>query len=92
MTYSISREEIKVIIFVPSCRIEGNIHLPREGRISDFLSSQTKKFFPVTEAKVFSTMPQSQKFIYKTPFMTVNRRYVITLIPRGKFEKLDAKA
>lgn len=92
MLYSISREAVKVIIFVPSCRIEGNIHLPHSGRISDFLASQTKKFFPVTEAKVFSTMPRSEKFIYKTPFMTVNKRYVITLIPRGKWEKLNAKA
>ncbi len=49
----IPKEKIKVRIKTDSAVIEGNVHTLKDGRLSDYFSSQIDKFIPVTDAVIF---------------------------------------
>ena len=53
MTLKINKQKIYVKIKTFSSVITGHIHVISGGRIVDYLSSQTSKFIPVTDAQVY---------------------------------------
>ena len=53
MTLKIPKQKIYVKIKTFSSLITGHIHVITGGRIVDYLSSQTSKFIPVTDAEVY---------------------------------------
>ena len=77
----IYKEQVDVVIYLANCRIEGTIHIPQGGRLTDFINVQNKNFIPVTEAKISST-DTPPKFAYNVKLLQVNKDFIQTLFPR----------
>ena len=75
----VERERVEVIIYLGDFRVEGVIHLPPQGRLSDFINAPQRQFIPVTCATVYrgdSTEP-----IYKVELMLVSKRFISAIFP-----------
>ena len=77
----IYKEKVDVVIYLSNCRIEGTIHIPQGGRLTDFINVQNKNFIPVTDAKITST-DTPQKFAYNVNLLQVNKDFIQTLFPK----------
>jgi len=47
------KDKTRVSIKTDSCIINGYLHIMKQGRVSDYLSSQLNKFIPITDAEIF---------------------------------------
>jgi len=45
----VDQAEIEVVIFTQNSRVEGMLHLPSGGRLTDYLALAERKFIPVTD-------------------------------------------
>ena len=72
-----NQEKVKIVAFIPNHRIEGTIHMYKEGRLSDFLNSTSKGFIPLNDATIYSQ--QDNKIIAKPKFMGLNRNSIVML-------------
>ena len=72
-----NQEKVKIVAFIPNHRIEGTIHMYKEGRLSDFLNSTSKGFIPINNATIYTN--QDNKVIGKPRFMGLNRNSIIML-------------
>jgi len=73
------REAVEVIAFVPGYRINGIIHLPPGGRISDFVNIKEKRFIAITKASIYSE--GTGKLSHKSEFINLNRDYIMLIFP-----------
>ncbi|RII01070.1 hypothetical protein B9J77_00605 [candidate division NPL-UPA2 bacterium Unc8] len=73
------RETVEVIAFVPGYRINGIIHLPVGGRISDLVNIKEKRFVAITKASIYSE--GTGRLSYKSEFINLNRDYIILIFP-----------
>ncbi len=73
---------VEVNIFIPGTRIEGKLHLPPGGRLTDYLALVERKFIPVTDAKVYY-MPAND-LMYSIAFMSVNKDAIVYIFPKGQ--------
>lgn len=76
MKVELDREQ--VMIFTPSHRIEGELHLPSSARISDRLN-QAKEFLAITSARVYSF---DDRLLYQTNFIMVHKSHIVMLMER----------
>lgn len=67
-----------VIIYTPSHRIEGQVHLPSTARLSDRLN-QAKDFMAITSARIFS---HDGLLLYETDFVMVHKAHIVMLLER----------
>ncbi|MFH0795983.1 MAG: hypothetical protein V2A65_02880 [Candidatus Omnitrophota bacterium] len=72
-------EKVKVGILVGPYRIEGVIHLHREGRLSDFINAPTRLFIPVVDAK-FYEIP-TNRLVEERAFVNINRTSIVLFYP-----------
>jgi len=78
------KDHIKVLIYSSRYKIQGTIHLPTGGRLTDFLNTkglgaEGEIFIPVTDASVYDLADKSM--IYYTPFLNVNKRNISFIFP-----------
>lgn len=71
----------RVSIYVDGYRIDGKIHLPPGGRLTDFLNAPGRIFLPITDAKVYDE--KTNVLIYSPPLMEVNQEHIkmLYLVP-----------
>jgi hypothetical protein len=67
-----------VVIFTPTHRIEGELHLSATQRLSDRMN-QAKDFVPITAARVYSL---DGRLLYETGVVMVHRAYVVMMMER----------
>ena len=72
------REKLRATILIPGFSIEGNLSLPPNSRLSDFVNT-SKQFIAVTDAKV--TDIKDNSVVKDTSFVELNRDFIISIIP-----------
>ena len=74
----IRKDEVPVLIQTVTNLIHGHIYLRPEQRIKDELNSSQDQFVAVTDAEVFAA---NGELLYRSDFLTLNKRHVIWLRP-----------
>lgn len=67
----IKKDKVKVVVYVDDWRIEGDLHVLSEGRLTDALNSRSKDFLAVTDAVIYDA--RTNAVLTRTPFLDVNR-------------------
>lgn len=76
----VEQAEVIVTIFMQGSRVEGKLHLPAGGRLTDYLALAERKFIPITDAKIF-LMPTNE-LVYTVPFLSLNKDFIIYIFPK----------
>ena len=72
------KDKIRVITFTDRFRIEGDIHLYENSRLSDILNAESSKdFVALTNVKIFSMEDQ---LLYTKDFLALNKQHVVLVI------------
>lgn len=74
MTMRIPKERKEVVIYTRNHKIEGEMYLLVDSRISDELNIRVREFIPVTNARIFTLSGDS--LLYQTDFVTVNKQAI----------------
>ena len=82
----IEREKREVVAILDEYRIEGKIHLPPGGRISDFFNIP-KKSMVMTDARVF--LHRDDRLLYHIGFIVLNRELVAGIFPQDEMQSLE---
>lgn len=85
MSLKIPKERRDVIIFSRNHKIEGEIYLLMDSRISDELNTRVKEFIPVTNAKIYTLNGDS--LLYTADFLSVNKQSIDLVIAQSGSEK-----
>ncbi len=80
----IEREKVPVIIYMKDFKIEGNLHIPPGGRLTDFINISNKQFIPVTDAVIYN--PKSES-LYNVGLMQVNKNFIQALFPKEEVKE-----
>lgn len=81
----VDKETLRVIIFTHHYKIIGDMHIPRSGRLSDYLNRTlaTDIFIPVTNAECFSIGDGQLKYV--SEFIALNKNHIHLIFPyQGK--------
>ncbi len=76
----VKQSEVEVVIFIQNSRIEGKMHLPAGGRLTDYLTLVERKFIPITDARIF-LMPGNE-LLYSVPFANINKDFIVYIFPK----------
>ncbi len=79
---SVSKKKIPVSIMTLRNRIDGNLYVTKNFRMTDMLNSSEVIFVAVTEAKIYSL--ETGEMIEETDFVSINKNHV-TLVTEGVF-------
>ncbi len=79
---SVSKKKIPVSIMTLRNRIDGNLYVAKNFRMTDMLNSSEVIFVAVTEAKIYSL--ETGEMIEETDFVSINKNHV-TLVTEGVF-------
>lgn len=75
---------VEVVIFMQNSRVEGKLHLPSGGRLTDYLALAERKFLPVTDAKIFGHPDNELR--YSVPFLSVNKDFIIYIFLKSQIK------
>jgi hypothetical protein len=76
----IKKERILVKIQTLQNRIEGNVHLLPDTRISDMLNQEGHPFLPITDAKIYSL--KSGGLVDEAEFVAINKHHVVLIVEK----------
>jgi len=76
----IKKEKIPVKIQTLQNRIEGNVHLLPDTRISDMLNQEGYHFLPITDAKIYSL--KSGGLVDEAEFVAINKHHVVLIVEK----------
>ncbi len=68
-------ERRPITLYTPTQRIEGELHVPKDARVSDRLN-QTRDFIPLTNARVYSL---ADRLLYARKALIVNKAFIVAL-------------
>lgn len=71
MTVRIPKERKSVVIYTRNHKIEGEIYLVVDARVSDELNARVREFIPVTNARIYTLSGDS--LLYTADFVSVNK-------------------
>jgi len=74
-----NKEKIAVVVLTGDYRIEGEMYLVSGSRLTDIVNVKTKDFFPITDAKIYSS---SGEIIYSLNYLAVNRDAILAIFPK----------
>jgi len=77
------REKVKSVIFTSNAKIEGYVHIPPGGRITDFMNNIAKPFIPITDV----VMTFTDGKVITTNLLQLNKDYIIALVPEGSINE-----
>ncbi len=78
MVYT-DKDRVRVIVATPVYRIEGDMHVLKDSRLTDALNSKAKEFFAITQAQVFDL--QTAELLYEAEYVALNRSAISVIIP-----------
>jgi len=77
------KDKIRVALFTSRFKIQGDIYLYENSRLSDILNSEVNRdFLALTDVKIHSV--DDEKLINEIPFIVVNRKEIIIIYPDSK--------
>jgi len=65
------KDKTNVVMWVSDWRIEGDLHVLAESRLTDALNSRSKDFLAVTDATIYDARTGAE--LSRTKFLDVNR-------------------
>ena len=74
MSLRVPKERREVVIFTNNHKVEGEMYLLLDSRISDELNTRSREFIPVTNAKIYTINGDS--LLYSTDFITINKHSI----------------
>ena len=74
MSLRIPKERREVVIFTRNHKIEGEVYLLLDSRLSDELNVRIREFLPVTNARIFTLNGDS--LLYAADFVTINKHSI----------------
>ena len=80
MSLRVPKERREVIIFTRNHKIEGEMYLLMDSRISDELNVKAKEFVPLTNARIYNLRGDS--LMYVTDFLTINKHSIDMVLTR----------
>lgn len=84
MSLRVPKERREVVIFTRNHKIEGEMYLLMDSRMSDELNVRVREFLPVTNAKVFTLNGDS--LLYTTDFITINKHSIDLVLTKPAAE------
>ena len=84
MSLRVPKERREVVIFTRNHKIEGEMYLLMDSRMSDELNVRVREFLPVTNAKVFTLSGDS--LLYSTDFITINKHSIDLVLTKPSQE------
>ena len=84
MTLRVSKERKKVTIYTRNHRIEGEMYLASEARVTDELNVRNREFIAVTNAKIYSL--HGDNFIQSVDYVTINKGAIDVVLFAGYSE------
>jgi hypothetical protein len=76
----VNKEKIPIKIQTLQNRIEGNVYLLPNTRITDMLNQEGYHFIPITDAKIYSL--KSGSLVDQAEFVAINKYHVVLLLDR----------
>ncbi|UCD70613.1 MAG: hypothetical protein JSW70_06290 [Syntrophobacterales bacterium] len=76
----VKKEKITVKIQTLQNRIEGNVYLLPNARITDMLNQEGSQFIPITDAKIYSL--KSGSLVDEAEFVTINKNQVVLIVEK----------
>ena len=74
MSLRIPKERRDVVIYTRNHKIEGEVYLLLDSRLSDELNVRIREFLPVTNARIYTLSGDS--LIYSADFVTINKHSI----------------
>jgi hypothetical protein len=65
------KDKVQVVVYVDDWRVEGDLHVLSESRLTDALNARMKDFLAITDATIYDA--RSGETLVKTKFLDVNR-------------------
>jgi Family of unknown function (DUF6812) len=65
------KEKVKVVVYVDDWRVEGDLHVLSESRLTDALNARLKDFLAITDATIYDA--KSGEELVTTRFLDINR-------------------
>lgn len=78
MSLRIPKERKEVIIYTRNQRVEGEIYLVSDSRISDELNVRAREFIAVTNARVYTL--HGDTLLHSADFVSVNKHAVDVIL------------
>ena len=78
MVYT-DKDRVRVVVATSVYRIEGDMHVLKDSRLTDSLNSKSKDFFALTNAQVFDL--GSGEALYEAEYVAVSRGSISVVIP-----------
>lgn len=78
MVYT-DKDEVRVVVVTSAHRIEGDMHLLKDSRLTDLLNSKAKDFFALTNATVFDL--SGGDAVYEAEYVAVSRSSISIIFP-----------
>lgn len=72
------REKVPIIISTQNTVITGTVHLPKGGRLTDFVNNVSKGFVPITDAVI----ERNDGRVIETKLLQVNKDYIVYIYPQ----------
>lgn len=85
VSLKIPKERREVIIFTRNHRVEGELYLLMDARLSDELNNRIRDFLPITNAEVYSISGDS--LLYRADFVTVNKHAIDLVVSKSAFQE-----
>jgi hypothetical protein len=85
---TIGQEPKKVVMYLPNCKIEGEVSLMKGAHLSDFVTLGARKFITVSKATV-SAIRAHETWKYKVDEMNINKDYILNIFAREGMKPAD---
>jgi len=83
MALKVEVNKVKTVTYTQQHKIEGEVYVPLDSRFTDYMNAEIRHgFIPITNGKVYSL--SKGKLLYKTPFLNVNKNFVVMAIPEER--------
>ena len=66
-----NKDKMRVVVYVNDWRVEGDMHILTESRLTDSLNAKTKDFLAITDATIYDA--RSGEKLVETKFLDINR-------------------
>ncbi len=84
MSYT-AKEQIRVVVYTQSCRLEGNIHVYPGSRLTDMLNVKAKDFLALTNVVIRDL--KEDTVLQQANFVAVSRDSIVAVAPVEALEK-----
>ena len=73
-----NKDRVAVVAIVDGWRVEGQMHVLSDSRLTDSLNSRSKDFLALTDARVFDV--KTGELRMETPYLALNRASICMVL------------